>query len=109
LERTPDGRLHGPINKKVYGTFSSRQVALRWARRQATRRGFAPETTKTIQIIVDGETCLQQQMRQLFPDAILTLDIRHAQERLWKVGRLLHAEGSGGLAAWVGPLLKLLD
>src|SRR5204862_185653 len=69
LERTPDGRLHGPINKKVYGTFSSRQVALRWARRQATRRGFAPETTKTIQIIVDGETCLQQQMRQLFPDA----------------------------------------
>jgi len=103
-----DGRLHGPINKKVYGTFSSRRVALRWARQQATRRGFPEDTSKTVQILLDGETCLEQQMRQLFPRAILTLDIRHAQERLWKVGRLRHAEGSPELADWVGPLAELL-
>ena len=108
LKRGADGRLHGPINKKVYGTFSSRQVALRWARQQATRRGFAPDTNQLIQIILDGEICLERQMRQLFPHAILTLDIRHAQERLWKVGRLLHAEGSQELAAWVEPLAELL-
>jgi hypothetical protein len=108
LQRGADGRLHGPINQKVYGTFSSRQVALPWARQQATRRGFPPDTTKTIQILLDGETCLEQQMRHLFPQAILTLDIRHAQERLWKVGRLRHAEGSPELAAWVEPLLELL-
>src|SRR5207244_6099446 len=89
-------------------TFSARQVALQWARAQATRRGFPPDTTKTIQIILDGEVCLEQQMRQLFPQAILTLDSRHAQERLWKVGRLLHAEGSQALAAWVEPLAALL-
>lgn len=108
LKRGADGRLHGPINKKVYGTFSSRQVALKWARQQATRRGFPPETTKTIQILLDGESCLAQQMRKLFPQAILTLDIRHAQERLWKVGRLLHSEGSQELADWVEPLQQLL-
>jgi hypothetical protein len=108
LQRAADGRLHGPRNKKVYGTFSARQVALRWARRQATRRGFPPNTTKTIQIVLDGERCLQQQMQQWFPQAILTLDIRHAQERLWKVGRLLHAEGSQQLAEWMEPLLELL-
>jgi hypothetical protein len=108
LKRGEDGRLHGPINKKVYGTFSSRQVALKWARQQATRRGFPPDTTKTIQIILDGECCLEKQMRELFPKAILTLDIRHAQERLWKVGRLLHAEGSQELAAWVEPLQEML-
>jgi hypothetical protein len=108
LTRGEDGRLHGPINKKIYGTFSSRQVALQWARQQATRRGFPPDTTKQIQIILDGEICLEQQMRKLFPHAILTLDIRHAQERLWKVGRLLHAEGSQELADWVEPLLDLL-
>ena len=56
----------------------------------------------------DGEVCLEQQLRKLFPQAILTLDIRHAQERLWKVGRLLHAEGSPELAAWVEPLAELL-
>jgi hypothetical protein len=108
LERGKDGRLHGPINKKVYGTFSSRKVALRWAREQATRRGFPPETPKTVQIILDGELCLEQQMRKLFPKATLTLDIRHAQEKLWQVGRLFHAEGSTELAAWVEPLEALL-
>jgi hypothetical protein len=108
LKRGEDGRLHGPINKKVYGTFSSRQVALRWARQQATRRGFPPDTDKAIQIILDGERCLEQQMRRLFPRAILTLDVRHAQQRLWKVGRLLHPEGSEELAAWVGPLQEML-
>jgi hypothetical protein len=108
LKRGEDGRLHGPINKKVYGTFSSREVALQWARAQATRRGFPEDTSKTIQIILDGEVCLEQQMRKLFPKAILTLDIRHAQERLWKVGRLLHAEGSQQLADWVEPLAELL-
>lgn len=108
LKRGENGRLHGPINKKVYGTFSSRRVALRWARKQATRRGFGPDTDKTIQIILDGEVCLEQNMRELFPKAILTLDIRHAQERLWKVGRLLHAEGSATLTDWVEPLQELL-
>ena len=47
-------------------------------------------------------------MRELFPKAILTLDIRHAQERVWKVGRLLHGEGSQELTAWVEPLAELL-
>lgn len=108
LGRDDAGRLHGPINKKVYGTFSSRKVALQWARKQATRRGFPADTTKTIQIILDGEVCLEQNMRELFPKAILTLDIRHAQERLWKVGRLLHGEGSPELATWVEPLAALL-
>ena len=54
LKRGADGRLHGPINKKVYGTFSSRKVALQWARDQATRRGFPPDTDKTVQIILEG-------------------------------------------------------
>jgi hypothetical protein len=108
LRRGEDGRLHGPCNKKVYGTFGSRKKALAWAREQATRRGFPPGTTKTVQVVVDGELCLEQRLRVLFPQAILTLDIRHAQEKLWQVGRLFHAEGSDELAAWVEPLETLL-
>jgi hypothetical protein len=108
LKRGEDGRLHGPVNKKVYGTFSCRKVALNWARQQATRRGFPPGTSKTVQIVLDGEECLRRHLQALFPDAILTLDVRHAQEKLWKVGRLLHREGSEELAAWVEPLERLL-
>ena len=67
LQRDADGRLHGPINKKVYGTFRCRKVALQWARQQATRRGFPPSTNKTVQILLDGERCLEKQRRRLFP------------------------------------------
>jgi hypothetical protein len=108
LRRGEDGRLHGPINKKVFGTFGSRGSALKWARAQATRRGFPPGTDKTVQIVVDGETCLEQRLRRLFRGAILTLDIRHAQEKLWEVGRLFHRGGSAELTRWVEELVALL-
>jgi hypothetical protein len=108
LRRGEDGRLHGPINKKVFGTFGARKSALEWARAQATRRGFPPGTAKTVQIVVDGETCLEQRLRRLFRGATLTLDVRHAQEKLWEVGRLFHREGSVELACWVEELEELL-
>ena len=108
LRRGEDGRLHGPVNKKVFGTFGSRQSALKWARAQATRRGFPPGTTKTVQVVVDGETCLERRLRRLFRGAILTLDVRHAQEKLWEVGRLFHREGSAELGRWVEGLEELL-
>ncbi len=78
------------------------------ARTQATRRGFPPGTAKTVQSVVDGETCLEQRLRRLFRGAILTLDIRHAQEKLWEVGRLFHREGSAEWTRWVEELEELL-
>ena len=108
LRRGQDGRLHGPLNKKVYGTFGSRRSALQWARAQATRRGFPPGTARTVQIVVDGETCLGQRLRRLFRGATLTLDVRHAQEKLWEVGRLFYREGSAELTCWVEGLEELL-
>jgi len=108
LRRGQDGKLHGPINKKIWGQFGSRQNATTWARDQATRRGFGPETDKRVQIVIDGERCLRKQLEKLFPHAILTLDLRHAQERLWKAGRLFHEEDSLELAEWVEPLNRLL-
>jgi hypothetical protein len=108
LRRGGDGRLHGPCNKKVYGSFGTRKAALNWARDQATRRGFPPKTDKTVQIVFDGEKCLEQRCRKLFPGAILTLDIRHVQEKLWEVGRLFHREGSWELTTWVEELEQWL-
>jgi len=108
LKRGVDGKLHGPINKQVWGTYGKRKVALAWARQQATRRGFPPDTDKWVQIVVDGEKCLYQGLSKLFPNAIFTLDLRHAQERLWKAGRQLYQEGSEELTEWVESLNTLL-
>jgi hypothetical protein len=113
LRRGEDGKLHGPINKKIWGRFGSRHDAIRWARGQAERRGFGPGTDKVVQIVIDGEKCLRKRFEEQFPktdypQVVITLDVRHAQERLWKIGRLFHEEGSEELAGWVEPLQTLL-
>lgn len=108
LRRGADGKLHGPINKRVWGSFASRKTMLVWVRAEATRRGFGPKTDNLIQIVVDGEKCLAKRLRKLFPKAIVTLDIRHVEEKLWKAGCAFHPEGSPELAAWVNKLRSLL-
>ena len=57
---------------------------------------------------MDGEQCLEAGLRELFPDAIITLDIRHVQEKLWLAGRQLYRAGSAELEAWVEALEELL-
>jgi hypothetical protein len=108
LRRGADGKLHGPVNKRIWGEFGSRKKMLAWVRAEATRRGFGPKTTKMVQIVVDGDKCFAKRLRKLFRKAILTLDIRHVEERLWTAGRAFHPEGSDALAAWVDELRALL-
>src|SRR6266704_1076198 len=82
LKQGDDGRLHGPINKRVWGSYAPRKVMLAWAREQATKRGFAPATAKRIHLVVDGEICLYDGLSTLFPQATFALDIRYVDERL---------------------------
>ena len=108
LKKGDDGKLHGPLNKKVWGSYAPRKVMLNWARGQATKRGFPPDTNKRVHIVVDGEKCLYEGLSELFPHASFALDIRHLEEKIWKVGRLFHAEGSEELAQWVEAKVELL-
>ena len=108
LKRGDDGKLHGPINKKLYGTFAGRKAAALWARAEATKRGFGPETAKTVQIVMDGASGLRDNLQPLFPRAIFTLDVCHVVERLWSLGHHFHKEGSDELTAWVEELKELV-
>jgi hypothetical protein len=108
LRRGPEGKLHGPINKKVWATFAGRKMAARWARAEASKRGFGPDTSKTVQIVVDGAQGLRDNLEPLFPNAIFTLDVCHVVEKLWEVGHRFHREGSAALQAWVEDLKGLL-
>jgi hypothetical protein len=108
LKRGADGKLHGPINKKIWGTFAGRKAGALWARVQASKRGFGPDTTKTVQIVMDGVESLKSDLEALFPKAIFTLDICHVVERLWSLGRHYHKEGSEELTEWVDDLKALV-
>jgi hypothetical protein len=108
LKRGEDGRLHGPLNKKVFGSFGGRKRAATWARLEATKRGFGPETTKTVQIVLDGASGLKSNLEELFPKAIFTLDVCHVVEKLWSLGHCFHSEGSEDLKALVGEWKELV-
>lgn len=108
LKRGDDGKLHGPINKKVWASFAGRKAAALWARAEATKRGFPPDTSKTVQIIVDGAKGLKHQFEPLFPKAIFTLDVCHVVEKLWDLAHRFHREGSSELAAQVETWKRLL-
>jgi hypothetical protein len=108
LKRGVDGLLHGPLNKKLYATFAGRKAAALWARAEATKRGFGPDTTKRVQIVLDGAKSLKKHFKALFPKAIFTLDVCHVVERLWRLGRHYHKEGTDALKAWVEKLKALL-
>ena len=79
-----------------------------WARAEATKRGFGPDTTKTVQIVVDGAKGLESNLAPLFPKAIVTLDVIHVVEKLWSLAHHFHKEGSEELKAWVEELKTLL-
>jgi uncharacterized protein (DUF2147 family) len=108
LKQGDDGKLHGPINKKVWASFAGRKAAALWARAEATKRGFGPDTTKTVQLVMDGAKGLRHNLVPLFPGAIVTLDVCHVVEKLWALGHRFHQEGSAELTAWVEELKALL-
>lgn len=86
LTRSRSGYLDGPVNKRVYGSFASKRHAAEIARREATKRGFPPNTKKTVQVLSDGDEALELYTAELFPNAIHTVDIVHVIEKLWESG-----------------------
>lgn len=101
LRRTADGRLEGPINKKVYASYAPKRHAFAVARREADKRGFTRESKKLIQIVTDGDNDLDRYATEFFPEAIHTVDIFHVTEYLWEAGACLYKEGSEELEEWV--------
>ncbi len=105
LKKSPDGKLLGPINKKVYGSFAGKRYGFAWARAMANKRGFTPESGKRIQFVSDGDPDFRIYLKDYFGDYskkqfIQTLDLPHVMEYVWKAGRALHREGSDELSDW---------
>lgn len=108
LKKGDEGLLHGPINKKIWGSYAARNEMMKWAREQALKRGFDPISNDQIHIVIDGEKTLYSRMSEYFQKATFVLDIRHLEEKIWKTGRAFHAEGSEELAQWVEEHRTLL-
>ena len=100
--------LLGPINRWVYASFAPKEHAFQIARREANKRGFAPESGRLIQIVTDGDLDLDCYAKRYFPEAIHTIDVMHVIEKLWTAGECIHPEGSRELKRWVDLQKKRL-
>ena len=109
LRRGPDGKLHGPINKKTWATFGGRKAAATWAREEATKRGSSARTRPRRSRSWWMCQGLKATTEPLFPKAIFTLYVCHVVERLWELGHRFHKEGMPGVEnAWVEDLKELV-
>ena len=103
LKRSDDGgALLGPVNKRIYASFSRKRHAFAFARREADKRGFTQDSGKTVQLVTDGDDDFARYATEYLPEATHTIDIIHIDERLWDAGQCLHKEGSDELKVWVG-------
>lgn len=98
--------LLGPLNRRVYASFGPKRHAFEFAVAEATRRGFGAGTTKTVQLLSDGDPDLHRYVDEYFPakkfpNRVVTVDIIHVLEKLWEAGTAHFAEGSDELSAWV--------
>ena len=60
--------------------------------RAAGRFGFA--AAKRQVVVADGAKWIWNAVAELFPNAVCVVDIWHARERLWEVGRSVHGAGT---------------
>ena len=75
--------------------------------RAAERFGFA--AAKRQVVIGDGAKWIWNTAAELFPNAICIVDVWHAWERLWEVGRALHGEGTARCGAWAEKVCQALS
>ena len=93
--------LLGPLNKRVYASFASKEHAFQWARTQADRRGFSAGSGRLIQALTDGELCFDAYLAQYFPEALRTLDIVHVIEKLWTAAEAIFRNNTLARNRWV--------
>lgn len=93
-------KTYGEVMHLVKKCFNGQEIKL--------HRGFPPGTDKRVHVAIDGEKCLYDGLSKLFPKATFALDIRHLEEKIWKVGRTFYKEGTKKLEEWVENKRELL-
>ena len=97
LRKTAQG-WEGPVNKRLYATFTGHAELFAWLAKEAARRGYGVKKTL---FLADGALTIWKLQQKHFPKAQVCLDWIHVVEKLWKVGACLHLTGSAALRAWV--------
>ena len=101
LRRDENGLLDGPINKRVYATFSGHRALFEWLHQEAVKRGYGTDKFERVHFLADGAEAIWKLQKEFFPDAEVALDWYHVSEKLWAVAKCIHRKDRNKRAAWV--------
>lgn len=88
LKRDGAGRLDGPVNKRVYGTFNGYRALFHWIAQEAKKRGYGTAKFTKVLFVADGADAIWTLQKRFFPDA----EVSEILTRPAKPGRF--ADGS---------------
>ncbi len=91
---------HAPDSARLLSAFARR------VEREALRRGFDQAPGQVV--IGDGARWIWNLCTELFPKAIQIVDIYHAKEKLWELGKLLYGNGSDLARRWSEDRIRQL-
>jgi hypothetical protein len=89
LRRDEAGKLDGPVNKRLYATFTSYRALFEWLLQEAKKRGYGTPKFSKVLFVADGADTLWALQKEYFPDAETCLDWYHAVEKLWAAGKAI--------------------
>lgn len=111
LKRDAAGKLDGPVNKRVYGTFDGYRALFDWLSPEAKKRGYGTTKFTKVLFVADGADAIWTLQKEVFPDAEVCLDWYHVVEKLWAAGKAV-CRGTrrqrAALEAWVAAQKKRL-
>jgi hypothetical protein len=100
LRRSEDG-LDGPVNKRVYATFTSYRALFEWIKAEATKRGYGTTKFTRVLFVADGAEVIWDLQQEFFPGVETCLDWYHVAEKLWEAGKAIHRDDAAAVEAWV--------
>jgi hypothetical protein len=111
LRRDAEGKLDGPVNKRIYGTFESYRALFEWLSLEAKKRGYGTPKFAKVLFVADGADVIWKLQQEFFADAEVCLDWYHVVEKLWAAGKAV-CRGTrrhrAELEAWVATQKKRL-
>ena len=89
LRRDADGKLEGPLNKRVYATFEGYRAVFEWIALEAKKRGYGTAKFAKVLFVADGADAIWALQQEYFPGADVCLDWYHVVEKLWAAGKAI--------------------
>ncbi len=101
LRRDEEGKLDGPVNKRVYATFEGHKALFKWLHQEAVKRGYGTDKFECAHFLADGAKAIWKLQKEYFPDTEVALDWYHISEKLWAVAKCIHRKERDERVAWV--------